>query len=99
VAQENWGTNAQAREIARVSDQTVRRWGKRKWIRAVRVGPRKILFNLDDVAAMVQPLANLPDDQCAAVAPLVAGSPDPDDEQIAKVRSFIHGIQAEAATT
>ena len=32
-------------------------------------------------------------------APVCGGSPDPDDEQIAKVRSFIHGIQAEAATT
>jgi hypothetical protein len=96
VAQ-NLGTYAEARKIAPVSRQTFRIWLQRKWIRAVRVGG-KTLYDLDSVRAMVQPVGKLTDEERAAVAELVATSPDPTDEQIARVRQVIHGVQAEAST-
>jgi hypothetical protein len=54
------------------------------------------LYDLDSVRAMVQPIGKLTDEERAAIAELVADSPDPTDEQIAKVRSIIHGVQAGA---
>jgi hypothetical protein len=47
---------------------------------------------------MVQPIGKLTDEERAAIAELVADSPDPTDEQVARVRAVIHGVQAEAST-
>ena len=94
----NLGTYAEAHKIAPVSRQTFRMWLQRGWIRAVRVGG-KTLYDLDSVRAVCQPVGKLSDEERTAIAELVATSPDPTDEQVAKVRSIVHGIQAEAATT
>jgi hypothetical protein len=93
------GTASEAQAIAHgVSRQTLRMWLKRGWIRGVQVGGRT-LYDLASVAAMVQPIGKLTDEERAAIAELVADSPDPSDEQIAAVRQVIHGIaQAEAGS-
>lgn len=91
----NLGTLADAQAIAPVSRTTFSHWVRRGWIRAVRVGPRKTLYDLDTVRAMVRPIGRVSDAERAAIAALVAEAPDPSDEQIAKVRSVIH---TEAAT-
>lgn len=86
----NLGTAAEAQAVARVSRTTLYTWRKREWITAYRVGPRKLLYDLDSVAAMVRPIGAVSDAERAAIAEFVAESPDPSDEQIAKVRSVIH---------
>jgi excisionase family DNA binding protein len=69
------GTYAEAARIAPVSRQTFRMWLQRGWIRAVRVGG-KTLYDLDSVAEMCRPVGKLSDEERAAIAELVAGSPD-----------------------
>lgn len=98
MAHENLGTAAEAQAIAYgVSRKTLRQWLRRGWIRGVQVGG-KTKYDLDSVRAMVRPVGKLSDAERAAIAELVADSPDPTDEQIAHVRSVIHGAQAEAST-
>jgi uncharacterized protein YggL (DUF469 family) len=97
VSEQNLGTYAEAHKIAPASRQTCRMWLQRKRIRTVRVGG-KTLYDLDTVRAMVQPIGKLTDEERAAIAELVADSPDPTDEQVARVRAVIHGVQAEAST-
>jgi hypothetical protein len=94
-----WLTSAQARELiasvaAPVTDTTLRTWLARNWIRGLKVGPRRYLFDRDSLLAMIQPVGALNGEERAAIAELVANSPDPTDEQIAKVRSIIHGASA-----
>jgi hypothetical protein len=89
----NLGTYAEAHKIAPASRQTYRMWLQRKWIRAVRVGG-KTLYDLDSVRAMVQPIGKLTDEERIAVAELIATSPDPTDEQVARVRQVLHSVQA-----
>jgi hypothetical protein len=90
---QNLGLYADAYKIAPVSRQTYRIWLKKGWIRAVRVGG-KTLYDLDSVAEICRPVGKLSDEERAAIAELVADSPDPTDEQIARVRSIIHGASA-----
>jgi hypothetical protein len=91
---QNLGTASEAQAIAHgVSRVTLRRWLERSWIRGVQVGG-KTLYDLDSVRALVQPKGKLTDEERAAIADLVADSPDPTDEQIAQVRAIIHGAQA-----
>jgi hypothetical protein len=95
---QKFGTASEAQAIAHgISRQTLRRWLERNWIRGVVVGG-KTLYDLDSVAAMVQPVGKLTAAEAAAIAELVADSPDPTPEQVAKVRAIIHGVQAEAST-
>jgi hypothetical protein len=94
VPEQNLGTLAEAQAIAPVSRPTFSAWVKNGWIRAVRVGPRKTLYDLDSVRAMVRPIGKLTDEERAAISELVATSPDPSDEQISAVRAIIHGASA-----
>lgn len=90
AAARNLGSAAQAQAIAYgISRSTLRMWLSRNWIQGVRVGGRT-LYDLDSVAAMIQPVGALSEQERVAIAELVAESPDPDDDQIAKVRSIIH---------
>jgi hypothetical protein len=99
VSEQNLGTLAEAQAIAPVSRTTFSTWIKSGWVRAVRVGPRKTLYDLDSVRQMVRPIGALSDEERAAIAELVADSPDPTDAQIAKLRSIIHGNSVEVSTT
>ncbi len=90
---QNLGTAAQAQEIAHgIKHQTLRNWLRRGWISGVQVGAHT-LYDLDTVAAMVQPVGALTDGERVAIAELVADSPDPTDEQIARLRAVIHNSQ------
>lgn len=83
-------TSAEARQLARVSNTTLRNWTAREWVSAVRVGPRKTLYDRASIEAMIRPIGAVPASERAAIAELVADSPDPDDEQIARVRRIVH---------
>jgi hypothetical protein len=96
MAQNHLGPFSEAHKIAPVSRQTFRMWLQRGWIRAVQVGGRT-WYDLDSVRRMVQPIGKLSDEERAAVAELVATSPDPTDDQIAGVRQVLHGVQAGSA--
>ncbi len=93
----DFGTFAEAQAVLPrpFSGTTFKAWLDRAWIRAVRVGGT-ILYDLDSVRAMVQPVGDLTDAERAAIAESVATSPDPTDEQIAKVRSIIHSVGSTA---
>ena len=91
-------TSAEARKLAKVSNTTLRNWTSREWVSAVRVGPRKTLYDRESILAMIRPIGALSDAERAAIAALVAESPDPDATQIVKIRSIIHANGGEATT-
>ncbi|NVN52276.1 hypothetical protein HLY00_2660 [Mycolicibacterium hippocampi] len=94
IADRNLGPAAAAREVAHVSNTTLRSWLDRGWITAVRVGPRNYLYDLDSVAAMIQPVGPLSDVERASIAEAVAKSPDPTPAQLATLRGIIHEVDA-----
>jgi hypothetical protein len=94
ISGRNLGPAAAARKVAHVSNTTLRTWLDRGWITAVRVGPRNYLYDLDSVAAMIQPVGPLSDDERVGIAKAVAKSPDPTPEQLAKLRGIIHEVDA-----
>ncbi|WP_448720512.1 helix-turn-helix domain-containing protein [Microbacterium natoriense] len=51
-----WGTQQEAADLARVSVETIRRWASSGKITASRLGPRRVVIDLDSVAALAQPL-------------------------------------------
>lgn len=51
-----WGTQQEAADLARVSVETIRRWASSGRITASRLGPRRVVIDLDSVAALAQPL-------------------------------------------
>lgn len=89
TAARNLGPSSAARKIAPVSNTTLRAWLDRGWISGVRVG-RNILYDLDSIAAMMEPVGALADSERVAIAESVATSPDPTPEQVAELRSIIH---------